>query len=108
MLTSVALESGMTYLRLMLPGLVPYAAAQVYAGTLRETGNARLPMIAGVSGVCVNLLFNYLLAPVLGHFGWQVSNLLPWFALVVLLPLSWLVHRYFTVPIAAFFKQRIH
>ena len=54
------------------------------------------------------LLFNYLLAPVLGHFGWQVSNLLPWFALVVLLPLSWLVHRYFTVPITAYFKKRIH
>ena len=54
------------------------------------------------------LLFNYVLAPVLGHFGWQVSNLLSWFALVVLLPLSWLVHHYFTVPIAAFFKKRIH
>lgn len=53
------------------------------------------------------LLFNYMLAPVMGHFGWQVSKLLPWFALVVLLPLSWLVHRYFTVPITAFFKKRI-
>ncbi len=63
----LALESGMTYLRLMLPGLVPYAVAQVYAGTQRETGNARLPMIAGVSGVCVNLLFNNLL--IFGNLG---------------------------------------
>ena len=53
------------------------------------------------------LLFNYMLAPVLGHFGWQVSNLLPWFAMVVLLPLSWLVNRYFTRPLSAYFKKNI-
>ena len=51
------------------------------------------------------LLFNYMLAPVLGHFGWQVSNLLPWFAMVVLLPLSWLVNRYFTRPLGAYLKK---
>ena len=51
------------------------------------------------------LLFNYAVAPVLGHFGWQVSNLLPWFALVVLIPLSWLVHRYFTRPVSARLKM---
>ena len=53
------------------------------------------------------LLFNYMLAPVLGHFGWQVSNLLPWFAMVVLLPLSWLVNRYFTRPLGAYLKKNI-
>lgn len=53
------------------------------------------------------LLFNYMLAPVLGHFGWQVSNLLPWFAMVVLLPLSWLVNRYFTRPLSAYLKKNI-
>ena len=51
------------------------------------------------------LMFNYMLAPVLGHFGWQVSNLLPWFAMVVLLPLSWLVNRYFTRPLGAYLKK---
>ena len=54
------------------------------------------------------LLFNYMLAPVFGHFGWQVSGLLPWFAMVVLIPLSWLVHRYFTLPVTSIFKKRIN
>lgn len=53
------------------------------------------------------LIFNYMLAPVLGHFGWQVSNLLSWFALVVLLPLSWLVNRYFTRPLGAYLKKQL-
>ena len=53
------------------------------------------------------LLFNYLLAPVLGHFGWQVSNLLPWFAMVVLLPLAWLVHRYFTRPLTSRLRSQL-
>ena len=52
------------------------------------------------------LLFNYMLAPVLGHFGWYVGNHLEWYALIVLLPLSWLVHRYFTRPIASHLKLK--
>jgi len=51
------------------------------------------------------LMFNYMLAPLLGHFGWQVSNLLSWFAMVVLIPLSWLVNRYFTRPLASRLKN---
>lgn len=51
------------------------------------------------------LLFNYMLAPVLGHFGWRVDNQLHWFALVVLIPLSWLVNRYFTRPLGACLRR---
>ncbi len=55
------LNFGMQYLRIMLIGLPPFALVQCYAGTLRECGETRLPMIAGVIAVLVNLVFNYLL-----------------------------------------------
>ena len=58
---------GMAYLRIMLLGLAPFALTQIYASTLRETGETRLPMFAGIAAVCVNLLFNYLL--IFGHLG---------------------------------------
>lgn len=54
-------EAGMQYLFVMLAGIIPYALTQVYASTLRETGETILPMIAGVIAVFVNLFLNYLL-----------------------------------------------
>ena len=61
------LKFGMQYLRIMLLGMLPFAAVQCYAGTLREIGETRVPMIAGVIAVLVNLVFNYLL--IFGNFG---------------------------------------
>ena len=48
----------MQYLRIMLVGLLPFVAVQIYASTLRETGEAILPMTAGIVAVVVNLLLN--------------------------------------------------
>jgi putative MATE family efflux protein len=56
-----ALNFGLRYLRLMLVGLVPFALSNAYAGTLRETGETRVPMLAGVAAVLVNLGLNYVL-----------------------------------------------
>lgn len=61
------LNYAMDYLRVMLWGLIPFALAQCYAGTLRETGETKVPMWAGIAAVLVNLLFNYLL--IFGHAG---------------------------------------
>ncbi len=58
---------GLDYLRVMLPGTVPFALMQVYASTLRETGETMLPMKAGIAAVFVNLCLNYVL--IFGHFG---------------------------------------
>ncbi|MBR5437910.1 MAG: MATE family efflux transporter [Clostridia bacterium] len=55
------------YLRLMLPGLLPFALSQVYAGTLRETNDRIIPLISTVTAVIVNLVLNYIL--IFGHFG---------------------------------------
>ena len=37
-------------------GLLPFALSQVYSGTLRECGETRVPMAAGIAAVVVNLL----------------------------------------------------
>ena len=64
---SASLEYGMSYLNIMLFGLIPFALANAYSGTLRETGETMVPMIAGVAAVFVNLGLNYVL--IFGHFG---------------------------------------
>lgn len=55
------------YFRIALVGLVPFAIVQVYAGTLRETGETVIPMVGGIIAIFVNLIFNYLL--IHGKFG---------------------------------------
>ncbi|MBE5798785.1 MAG: MATE family efflux transporter [Clostridiales bacterium] len=61
------LAFGMDYLLVMLIGLLPFAVAQIYASTLREVGETRVPMIASISAILINLIFNYLL--IFGKFG---------------------------------------
>lgn len=61
------LQYGLDYLHVMMLGLIPFALTQTYAGTLRETGETNLPMVAGIIAVFVNLVFNYLL--IYGKFG---------------------------------------
>lgn len=61
------LKYGEQYLGWILIGLLPFALSQVYSGTLRETGETIVPMVAGVAAVFVNLIFNYLL--IYGSFG---------------------------------------
>ena len=63
----VTLAHGLRYLHIMLFGLLPFALTQVYAGTLRETGETKLPMFAGIAAVFVNLVFNWLL--IFGNLG---------------------------------------
>ena len=61
------LRHGMGYLRVMLWGLPAFAMSQIYASTLRETGETALPMRAGIAAMLVNLVFNWLL--IFGHKG---------------------------------------
>ncbi len=58
---------GLDYLRVMLWGLVPFALSNAYSGTLRESGQTMVPMLAGVAAVLTNLRLNYVL--IFGHFG---------------------------------------
>lgn len=61
------LDYGKQYLWVMLFGLAPFVVEEIYASTLRECGETRVPMTAGVAAVAVNLLFNYIL--IFGKFG---------------------------------------
>ena len=64
---AITLAYGSDYLRIMLLGLLPFALASAYSGTLRETGQTMVPMVGGIVAVFVNLIFNYIL--IFGHFG---------------------------------------
>lgn len=61
------LDAGRRYLQLMLIGLLPFAVASSYSGTLREAGETMLPMVAGVFAVLTNMVLNYIL--IFGNFG---------------------------------------
>ncbi len=63
----LTLKYSMQYMKIMLIGLLPFAVTQIYATTLRETGNTRVPMLCGVFAVTVNIVLNYLL--IYGSFG---------------------------------------
>ncbi len=64
---ALTLQYAKEYLAIALIGLIPYTVTQVYASTLREIGHTLPPMTAGICGVAVNLIFNYIL--IFGHFG---------------------------------------
>lgn len=73
---------GMDYMKVMLLQLLPFAVIQVYADTLRGTGETLLPMKAGIIAVFVNLFFNYMFifgklgAPEMGVVGAAVATVI--------------------------------
>ncbi len=58
---------GKEYLRMIFFEIIPFVLVQVYASTLRETGETVVPMAAGIVAVFVNLILNYFL--IFGKFG---------------------------------------
>lgn len=70
------------YLAVMLIGLLPYALTQIYASTLRETGQTFVPMLSGLVAVVVNLFLNWVFifgklgAPALGVVGAAVATVI--------------------------------
>ena len=55
------------YLKVAVIQMPFFAISQIYAGTLRESGETKVPMIASVCALLVNLVGNYIL--IFGHFG---------------------------------------
>lgn len=82
----VALEATLfyaqKYLFVMLFGLAPFAVEQMYTSTLRECGETKVSMVAGVAAVLVNLGLNYVLifgklgAPQMGVVGAAVATVI--------------------------------
>lgn len=54
-------QSGKEYLTIMLAGLIPFTATQIYASTLRETNCTLPPMFAGLAAVLINLALDWIL-----------------------------------------------
>ena len=65
---ALTLHFGREYLKIALIALVPMAITQVYANTLRETGQTLPPMVASIVAVGTNALFNWLLIFGIGPF----------------------------------------
>ncbi len=70
---ALALREGVSYLRVMLWGLLPFAIVQTYAGTLRESGETIAPMVAGICAILTNLFLNWVL--IFGHLGAPVLGI---------------------------------
>ena len=93
------LQNGMDYIRVILVGLPAFALTMCYAGTLRETGETRIPMAASVVAVITNAVFNYLL--IFGKLG------LPRLEVV---GAAWatVISRYMELSIVMLFTHRHH
>lgn len=60
------------YIQVILWGLLPYAISCCYSGTMRETGETVLPMVASLAAVLTNLAGNYIL--IYGHLGFEAMG----------------------------------
>ena len=58
---------GLDYVKVAVWGLLPFAISNSYSTTLRECGQAKIPMLAGIAAVLTNAGLNYIL--IFGHFG---------------------------------------
>lgn len=78
--SALTLRYAKQYLMIMLAGLPPFAVTQVYASSLRETGESVKPMVAGLVSVLADVLLNYMLIygklgmPALGVRGAAVAT----------------------------------
>ncbi len=92
-----ALQYGLEYLAVMVWGFLPFAVANAYASTLRETGKTAIPMMAGIVAVLVNLVLNYTF--IFGHFGAPAMG-------VKGAALATVISRYVELAILAFWTHR--
>ena len=88
---ALAMESGESYLAFIIIGLIPFAISQAYASTLRETGETVVPMVASVTSIATNFVFNGLLIfgllgfPALGVIGAAIATSLSRFVELAIL-----------------------
>lgn len=91
------LEYGKQYLWVMLVGLAPFTVEEIYASTLRECGETKVPMVAGTVAVAVNLGLNYVL--IFGKFGFPALG-------VVGAAIATVISRYVQAAVVIFWTHR--
>ncbi len=76
------LSIGLDYMYIMLIGLIPVGICNAYAGTLKDIGQTKVPMIASFAAILVNLAGNALLIygllgfPALGAAGAAIATVI--------------------------------
>ena len=76
------LSIGLDYMHIMLIGLIPVGICNAYAGTLKDIGQTKVPMIASFAAILVNLAGNALLIygllgfPALGAAGAAIATVI--------------------------------
>lgn len=63
----ITMEYAKQYLYIMLFGIPPFVLTQIYATSLRESGDSIKPMTAGIISVVVDIVFNWIL--IYGNLG---------------------------------------
>lgn len=63
-----AIEQGSNYIFIMIFNIIPLAISVLYASSLREIGETKIPMISGLVAVFVNFAFNTILIFGVGDF----------------------------------------
>lgn len=87
---TIVLNSGKTYLMIMIIGNVPFLIKEVYATSLREMKQTFVPMLCGIIAIGVNLLFNSLLIfglagfPKLGVAGAAIATVISRFVEMII------------------------
>ena len=64
---SKVIELGSEYLKIIAVGYIPILIITMYSSVLRSTEHVRLPMAAGIFGIVMNTVLNYIL--IFGKFG---------------------------------------
>lgn len=64
---SKVIELGSEYLKIVAIGYIPILIITMYSSILRSTEHVKLPMFAGIFGIVMNTLLNYIL--IFGKFG---------------------------------------
>lgn len=93
------LEIGVKYLHIMVISLIPVGINQAYAGTLRDIGETRVPLIASACAIVVNffgnliLIYGYLGFPALGAEGAAIATVISRFVELAVLVIYVATHK---------------
>ena len=108
------LKVGQTYMRIMLLGLIPVGVSYAYAGTLREMGETKAPMVASFLAIVVNLVGNVVLIygfffiPALGAAGAAIATVISRFVELTVLAVYTAKHSdKYSFVIGAFTQCRV-
>ena len=107
---AATLGYAVSYLNIMLVGLIGFSITQVYASAMRESGRTTLPMIASMVAMLVNFVFNALLIfglfffPKMGVMGAAIATVISRFTELIIVMIG--AHRRGTKY--AFFRGLYH